>query len=147
MILLMWHYIKKKNLYNPIDLHKILVKYWDGKLNTVIQNIEHDCDRISNPWLIGEFDMAESSLIITFSFSIIQSDSNTSFLRAARAGNIDKVLEYLKGGVDIGTCNQVSFLTQIHTVWYLTRWIQSCDTELQAISRLNIVFPCLNPVF
>lgn len=36
-----------------------------------------------------------------------QSDSNTSFLRAARAGNIDKVLEYLKGGVDISTCNQV----------------------------------------
>uniref|UniRef100_A0AAQ5ZNV0 Ankyrin 2 n=1 Tax=Amphiprion ocellaris TaxID=80972 RepID=A0AAQ5ZNV0_AMPOC len=31
---------------------------------------------------------------------------NTSFLRAARAGNIDKVLEYLKGGVDISTCNQ-----------------------------------------
>ncbi|KAM4603376.1 ankyrin-2 [Polymixia lowei] len=35
-----------------------------------------------------------------------QSDSNTSFLRAARAGNIDKVLEFLKGGVDISTCNQ-----------------------------------------
>nr|XP_046185440.1 ankyrin-2-like isoform X37 [Oncorhynchus gorbuscha] len=35
-----------------------------------------------------------------------KSDSNTSFLRAARAGNIDKVLEYLKGGVNIGTCNQ-----------------------------------------
>ncbi|KAM9314830.1 uncharacterized protein ank2a [Pholidichthys leucotaenia] len=35
-----------------------------------------------------------------------QSDSNTSFLRAARAGNIDKVLEFLKNGVDIGTCNQ-----------------------------------------
>ncbi|XP_049339007.1 ankyrin-2b isoform X24 [Astyanax mexicanus] len=35
-----------------------------------------------------------------------KSDSNTSFLRAARAGNIDKVLEYLKGGVDIGTSNQ-----------------------------------------
>uniref|UniRef100_A0A8C7R9B4 Ankyrin 2a, neuronal n=1 Tax=Oncorhynchus mykiss TaxID=8022 RepID=A0A8C7R9B4_ONCMY len=34
------------------------------------------------------------------------SDSNTSFLRAARAGNIDKVLEYLKGGVNISTCNQ-----------------------------------------
>uniref|UniRef100_A0A4W4DXE8 Ankyrin 2 n=1 Tax=Electrophorus electricus TaxID=8005 RepID=A0A4W4DXE8_ELEEL len=31
---------------------------------------------------------------------------NTSFLRAARAGNIEKVLEYLKGGVDISTCNQ-----------------------------------------
>uniref|UniRef100_A0A8C9WAC4 Ankyrin 2 n=1 Tax=Scleropages formosus TaxID=113540 RepID=A0A8C9WAC4_SCLFO len=35
-----------------------------------------------------------------------QSDSNTSFLRAARAGNLDKVLDYLKGGVDINTCNQ-----------------------------------------
>ncbi|XP_039464705.1 ankyrin-2-like [Oreochromis aureus] len=35
-----------------------------------------------------------------------KSDSNTSFLRAARAGNVDKVLEYLKGGVDISTCNQ-----------------------------------------
>uniref|UniRef100_A0A8C9TCC7 Ankyrin 2 n=1 Tax=Scleropages formosus TaxID=113540 RepID=A0A8C9TCC7_SCLFO len=31
---------------------------------------------------------------------------NTSFLRAARAGNLDKVLDYLKGGVDINTCNQ-----------------------------------------
>ncbi|XP_068164022.1 ankyrin-2b isoform X18 [Antennarius striatus] len=37
---------------------------------------------------------------------VMLSDSNTSFLRAARAGNIDKVLEYLKGGVDISTCNQ-----------------------------------------
>ncbi|XP_028329961.1 ankyrin-2b isoform X32 [Gouania willdenowi] len=37
---------------------------------------------------------------------LILSDSNTSFLRASRAGNIEKVLEYLKGGVDISTCNQ-----------------------------------------
>ncbi|XP_036097721.1 ankyrin-2 isoform X8 [Molossus molossus] len=35
-----------------------------------------------------------------------RSDSNASFLRAARAGNLDKVVEYLKGGVDINTCNQ-----------------------------------------
>ncbi|XP_070272964.1 ankyrin-2 isoform X29 [Myotis yumanensis] len=35
-----------------------------------------------------------------------KSDSNASFLRAARAGNLDKVLEFLKGGVDINTCNQ-----------------------------------------
>ncbi|XP_035274045.1 ankyrin-2 isoform X2 [Anguilla anguilla] len=37
---------------------------------------------------------------------IRQSDSNTSFLRAARAGNLEKVLECLKRGVDINTCNQ-----------------------------------------
>uniref|UniRef100_A0A8C5IA01 Ankyrin-2-like n=1 Tax=Gouania willdenowi TaxID=441366 RepID=A0A8C5IA01_GOUWI len=43
---------------------------------------------------------------INFLFPSVQSDSNTSFLRAARAGNIDKVLEFLKNGVDISTCNQ-----------------------------------------
>ncbi|XP_074084775.1 ankyrin-2 isoform X41 [Macrotis lagotis] len=37
---------------------------------------------------------------------ICLSDSNASFLRAARAGNLDKVVEYLKGGIDINTCNQ-----------------------------------------
>uniref|UniRef100_A0A3Q3KL69 ZU5 domain-containing protein n=1 Tax=Mastacembelus armatus TaxID=205130 RepID=A0A3Q3KL69_9TELE len=36
----------------------------------------------------------------------IDKHGNTSFLRAARAGNIDKVLEFLKNGVDISTCNQ-----------------------------------------
>ncbi|XP_038611341.1 ankyrin-2 isoform X43 [Tachyglossus aculeatus] len=35
-----------------------------------------------------------------------KSDSNASFLRAARAGNLDKVVEFLKGGIDINTCNQ-----------------------------------------
>uniref|UniRef100_A0A8C8BEH3 Ankyrin 2 n=1 Tax=Otus sunia TaxID=257818 RepID=A0A8C8BEH3_9STRI len=36
----------------------------------------------------------------------LTSDSNASFLRAARAGNLDKVVEYLKSGIDINTCNQ-----------------------------------------
>ncbi|XP_069097765.1 ankyrin-2 isoform X3 [Pleurodeles waltl] len=35
-----------------------------------------------------------------------KSDSNASFLRAARAGNLDKVVEYIKGGIDINTSNQ-----------------------------------------
>uniref|UniRef100_A0A3B1JA50 Uncharacterized protein n=1 Tax=Astyanax mexicanus TaxID=7994 RepID=A0A3B1JA50_ASTMX len=35
-----------------------------------------------------------------------KSDSNTSFLRAARSGNVEKVLELLKCGQDISTCNQ-----------------------------------------
>ncbi|XP_035900022.1 ankyrin-2 isoform X10 [Anopheles stephensi] len=33
------------------------------------------------------------------------SDGNTSFLRAARAGNLEKVLEHLKNNIDINTCN------------------------------------------
>ncbi|GFS34065.1 ankyrin-3 [Nephila pilipes] len=34
-----------------------------------------------------------------------QSDSNASFLRAARSGNVEKILEYLKGSIDINTSN------------------------------------------
>ncbi|GFX37879.1 ankyrin-2 [Trichonephila clavipes] len=34
-----------------------------------------------------------------------KSDSNASFLRAARSGNIEKILEYLKGSIDINTSN------------------------------------------
>lgn len=39
----------------------------------------------------------------------LKSDSNASYLRAARAGNLEKVLDYLKSGVEINICNQVSF--------------------------------------
>ena len=41
-------------------------------------------------------------MISLYSF---QSDDNASFLRAARGGNLEKVLEYLKSGTDINTCN------------------------------------------
>ncbi|PNF30054.1 Ankyrin-3, partial [Cryptotermes secundus] len=34
-----------------------------------------------------------------------QSDGNTAFLRAARAGHLDKVLEHLKSNIDINTSN------------------------------------------
>ncbi|XP_063863234.1 ankyrin-2-like isoform X38 [Scylla paramamosain] len=34
-----------------------------------------------------------------------QSDGSASFLRAARAGNLEKVLEFLKTNTDINTCN------------------------------------------
>ncbi|XP_076834739.1 ankyrin-3 isoform X3 [Brachyhypopomus gauderio] len=35
-----------------------------------------------------------------------KSDSNASYLRAARAGNLEKALDYIKSGVDINICNQ-----------------------------------------
>uniref|UniRef100_A0A8C4LWW1 Ankyrin 1 n=1 Tax=Equus asinus asinus TaxID=83772 RepID=A0A8C4LWW1_EQUAS len=35
-----------------------------------------------------------------------QADAATSFLRAARSGNLDKALDHLRNGVDINTCNQ-----------------------------------------
>ena len=42
-----------------------------------------------------------------FSF-LFQSDANASYLRAARAGHLEKALDYIKNGVDINICNQVS---------------------------------------
>uniref|UniRef100_A0A7N4P2Z2 Ankyrin 3 n=1 Tax=Sarcophilus harrisii TaxID=9305 RepID=A0A7N4P2Z2_SARHA len=35
-----------------------------------------------------------------------RSDANASYLRAARAGNLEKALDYIKNGVDINICNQ-----------------------------------------
>ncbi|XP_049320945.1 ankyrin-3 isoform X28 [Astyanax mexicanus] len=35
-----------------------------------------------------------------------KTDSNASYLRAARSGNLEKALDYLKSGVDINICNQ-----------------------------------------
>lgn len=37
----------------------------------------------------------------------LQTDVNACYLRAARAGNLEKALDYLKNGVDINICNQV----------------------------------------
>ncbi|XP_037382032.1 ankyrin-1 isoform X3 [Talpa occidentalis] len=35
-----------------------------------------------------------------------KADAATSFLRAARSGNLDRALDHLRNGVDINTCNQ-----------------------------------------
>lgn len=39
--------------------------------------------------------------------SLPQADTATSFLRAARSGNLDKALDHIKNGIDINTANQV----------------------------------------
>uniref|UniRef100_A0A672QP61 Ankyrin 3 n=1 Tax=Sinocyclocheilus grahami TaxID=75366 RepID=A0A672QP61_SINGR len=52
------------------------------------------------------FDLVNGIIIFCIFFHYLQSDSNASYLRAARAGNLEKVLDYLKTGVDINICNQ-----------------------------------------
>lgn len=42
--------------------------------------------------------------------SSLQADAATSFLRAARSGNLDKALDHIKNGIEINTANQVSFI-------------------------------------
>lgn len=42
-------------------------------------------------------------------YIILQAEGTTSsFLRAARSGNLDKVIEHLKNKIDINTSNSVS---------------------------------------
>lgn len=42
------------------------------------------------------------------SVALLQTDVNACYLRSARAGNLEKTLDYLKNGVDINICNQVT---------------------------------------
>lgn len=53
-------------------------------------------------------------LIFFFHF---QTDPNTAFLRAARAGQLDKIVEYLDSGTvrDINTSNAVSCNTHTYS--------------------------------
>uniref|UniRef100_A0A7N8XG35 Ankyrin 3a n=1 Tax=Mastacembelus armatus TaxID=205130 RepID=A0A7N8XG35_9TELE len=60
-------------------------------------------------WPMFDFCLCLVSLSFSLSLSLFpspQSDSNASYLRAARAGNLEKVLDYLKSGVEINICNQ-----------------------------------------
>ncbi|XP_058987845.1 ankyrin-2 isoform X3 [Musca domestica] len=54
-------------------------------------------------------------------------DGNTSFLRAARAGNMDKVLEHLKNNIDINTSN-ANGLNALH--------LASKDGHVHVVSEL-----------
>lgn len=51
-----------------------------------------------------------------------KADAATSFLRAARSGNLDRALDHLRNGVDINTCNQVG---ETHRVSGITS--SSCE--------------------
>lgn len=53
--------------------------------------------------------------------SVLQTDTNASYLRAARAGNLEKALDYLKSGVDINVCNQVRYFYEENVLWFYRR--------------------------
>uniref|UniRef100_A0A8D0D2W4 Ankyrin 3 n=1 Tax=Sander lucioperca TaxID=283035 RepID=A0A8D0D2W4_SANLU len=53
------------------------------------------------------FSLPEVKMTTCSSLSVLlQTDVNASYLRSARAGNLEKALDYLKNGVDINICNQ-----------------------------------------
>ncbi|KAM8709747.1 hypothetical protein ACLKA7_016539 [Drosophila subpalustris] len=57
----------------------------------------------------------------------VQGDGNTSFLRAARAGNLERVLEHLKNNIDINTSN-ANGLNALH--------LASKDGHIHVVSEL-----------
>lgn len=56
-----------------------------------------------------------SSSFLTVFFYELQADAATSFLRAARSGNLDKALDHIKNRIDINTANQVRELEKSAT--------------------------------
>lgn len=68
------------------------------------------CNMRKNFIKFNELQSGNKSIdyIRSFYLFIFQSDPSTSFLRAARAGQLEKVLEYLESGVDINASNAVS---------------------------------------
>lgn len=61
----------------------------------------------SNFFAKGTYFDAVLYFLMGFFLFFLQSDTNASYLRAARAGNLEKALDYLKSGVDINISNQV----------------------------------------
>lgn len=84
-----------------------------------------DLDGSANQWLHASFTVAYSPMepsqhltttlgspcgalqLTDLVFLLPQTDVNACYLRSARAGNLEKALDYLKNGVDINICNQV----------------------------------------
>ncbi|KAF3427023.1 hypothetical protein E2986_13543 [Frieseomelitta varia] len=57
-------------------------------------------------WFVRRVISTCSFAVLQYSlFLVFQSDPSTAFLRAARAGQLEKVLEYLESGVDINASN------------------------------------------
>ncbi|TRY97865.1 hypothetical protein DNTS_034113 [Danionella cerebrum] len=49
--------------------------------------------------------------LCSFLLSCLQADATTSFLRAARSGNLEKALDHIKNGIDINIANQAALLS------------------------------------
>ena len=83
--------------------------------HTLVRNFKIRCTHVLVN--VSQYVMKSYGLVFSYCSRVLisivllfQSDDNASFLRAARGGNLEKVLEYLKASTDINTCNAVSFV-------------------------------------
>ncbi|XP_006509065.1 ankyrin-1 isoform X15 [Mus musculus] len=83
-------------------------KAFSGCRVAVASPLGRDCSRCSDssPSLPPSSPPAGRVLVPSNKMGFCKADAATSFLRAARSGNLDKALDHLRNGVDINTCNQ-----------------------------------------
>lgn len=76
---------------------------------------------------------------LCMSVYLSQTDAATSFLRAARSGNLEKALDHIKNGVDINTANQVRVASTSEKVCYLKCFHQTTfKTKLILLSPADV---------
>ena len=81
-----------------------------------------------------------------FFYFALKTEVNASFLRAARAGNLEKVVEYLKENIDINVSNTVSHPPLVTfrlfvTVMGLIRWDIWRDFKNDMTLLIKIIDP------
>ena len=84
-------------------------------------------------WNVSHYFLLVFIRLLIFYF--LQSDAKAGFLRSARDGHLEKILEHLKNNTDINTCNNVTSLTIIiHCIIFA--W---CNYSLFNICRVRVV--------
>jgi hypothetical protein len=74
-------------------------------------------------------EIIDFSLSFFLSYFIFQSDAKAGFLRSARDGHLDKVLDHLKNNTDINTSNAVNISNSTFS-FYQTFLILCVDFSL-----------------
>lgn len=69
----------------------------------------------------------------------MQSDTTPSFLRAARAGNLEKVLDLLNKKTNINGSNEVCFLFRLHFTYILNLTYQGYTCTIETTRKTRIL--------
>lgn len=83
--------------------------------------VQKNCCNLTIPSL---FRLAFIFPFFSLLSSLLQADTTTSFLRAARSGNLEKALDHIKNGIDINIANQVR--KKIHPAMSSIKHVREC---------------------
>ncbi|VBB28984.1 unnamed protein product [Acanthocheilonema viteae] len=77
----------------------------DGRVTDTTQLLMSNPVIEAGRWSVEPSESQQQQILSDNSQHSNKGESSASFLRAARAGNLDRVLELLRSGTDINTCN------------------------------------------